>query len=1040
MSHKSILSRIRGPIHIDIKTANTVYTIIFDLSISMMLVLLSLRTYIFSNGYYAYQDQAWVPFLPVTIGQHPGGLFTPFVGVQSVDIFALFHDFYTFPYVIFSSFSTNYIIVQKTFIIYSFLGFIILLFIASHLLIKLFQKLQKKQFGFWKSNLISVLFVLIAYSNFPVMDYNVDGGTFSTSLEFSLFLIALLLIYSEFSEIETIFLLGGIFSLSLFLDASLTPLFLFFLLLLTLFSLLIYKDRKKFIMVIAGALLVIPVLIYVSLCISLVVSPFVPIERPFGYSYALAMTRNLTPFMVLMQMGIPWPIMGFGPPTIMLAQNNISYLPTIGFLPQILLPSGLVTPLWILSVISVTLVGFITMLFKTLRKLTIPLGITTIFFIMLSMAFKTKIFDDALTPLTKVPFLGSEMGEVLALPSNILLAMMLGIVILYTLLFSILITNAVANPKIYVKRIGKSNLINILKSHRKQFLVFIIVLMFIIPIFSYWQSFNGSYYPDGTLREGYVGNNRIPNAGPFMPFNYSQGELNLIKKLVSTDENGSFGIYWPGVPLDGPTGFANQQTISYLIKNLMLGSMAPFLYSQHVKYIVAWNLSNHFPFYNEGGLSAFYGTNNFSELLNVLNSTPGLTLKYNVSGFYVYCVKNFSSEYFADLPVYQNSFSSSDIPLYSMFRYANITPVFLYNADKNWNMYNGDNPYGIYILTPLNISSNLSLSNLMRNVTFFSEKNLTYFLHHNSGQTYENWTFADWSPWNVTFLMNDSSITLDTPHNVFVTVSYNGAMTSWNGGLKVNDTNITSPYMTMIRFSYSYESTGNISNTPFFTILGYNNRTVGNTFFNGRFPFVLGKWVNVSYSYVAPPGLHGFTVRIDFPGMPGKTTLKNITMGYSLMPIDYDSPFGSGVKGPLNLTLGNGKKIIEYGGSGTINNIYVHSNNISYMKINSEKIMISNNITIYGIIGFRNNISLDQKDYVVPFSYIKNAILKTTDGNYPVVPTLDGSMAFLDVKGEPLKISSNIIPIINYGYIAALSYSIVIIVFPLIFRKIRKKS
>lgn len=683
------------------------FIIFIDVVISALITFVSLKSYLLSSGFYAYQDQAWVPYVPVTIGQHPGGLFTPFVGVNSLDVFALFHDFYTFPYYLLSKLISNYLLLQKIFIVYSFMAFLLLLFLGGHLFAKHYFINNHHTSSSLKKQLIVILFVLIAYSNFSIMSLNVDGGTFSESVIFAFFLIAILILYGDYNFSVKFLIIGGIFSLSLFLDASYVPLFILFLLIASMITLFKDRDKSKISIVILSILVSLPVIFYVAESIHLSSNVFVPITRPFNYGYVLSRSSNLNIFMVLIQMGRAWPIIAFGPPTILFYGQRISEIPTIGNLPQILLPGGFLTILWVIAALSITIVAFAALFNRKTWKFDIPVSFAILIFIALTQAMFIEQFDEVIQLFVILPVIGPEIGEVFATPSHLVLMVSFGVVLLYTSLFANMLTwhkdaNFSTNKgrTIFVR--SKLVFGSLLK--KRGFVTFVSFLLIFLVVFAYWQSFDGSYYPDGPLREGNPGGNEVPNAGPFLAHDISSTQLKVINKFISMDQSAKFGFYWPLIQTGGPEGFVSSSTISYIISHNMLGALSSFLKFQGVKYFVAWNLNNTFPFNEEGGLSSFYGINNFSGLLYMLNNTPGLALESTTGGYFIYSVMNFSSSYEANVLIYANAFNYSIIPDFSVLSQANIYPVYILEGSQK--MIPQENYQNILkILSPSQIST-----------------------------------------------------------------------------------------------------------------------------------------------------------------------------------------------------------------------------------------------------------------------------------------------------------------------------------------------
>ena len=166
--------------------------ILFECCLSLIILLLSLRVYIFGNGFYDYADQFWNP----TLNRLPPFSFT--YGGSYVSTLSMGKEMITWPGILLMSLSTSPVAQEKIFTVYTFVIFLAAAWVLSEMLYRILDSyLQLNYRIIWKE-LAKAFLVIAIYSNIAIMNLNVDGGTFSDG--FIMLLIAITIAYSLLSK------------------------------------------------------------------------------------------------------------------------------------------------------------------------------------------------------------------------------------------------------------------------------------------------------------------------------------------------------------------------------------------------------------------------------------------------------------------------------------------------------------------------------------------------------------------------------------------------------------------------------------------------------------------------------------------------------------------------------------------------------------------------------------------------------------------------------------------------------------------------
>lgn len=1009
----------------------------FEVFLSLIIAILSVRTYLFSTGFYAYADQYWTPTTFVTIGQHPPGLFSPFIAANSDDIFAYFRSIVTWPYYVLTMVTDNYFILQRVFVLYTFALTAIVGFVAAEILLRILENMNHRQTLGWKREAFKTVVVVIAYSNFQMMYYNVDGGTFSDSLILLFCLICSLLLLSNLQWKKSALISGFLLSITLLLDPSFFPIILLYLFFLCLGAFIFLKRISYLKSFLLTLLVTLPVLAFVSISISFVAVGVSSIYRPFSIRYLLFTGRNLSLTNVLIGTGQLWSTVAYGPPSILGYGNMINSLPTIGDPAQIILPTGEITSLWILAVASITIISLWSVTIKISRKLSVPLIFSLFFIVLLTQVIRIPFIVSIILHLTEIPLIGPQIGEAFSLPERFLMPFTVILIILfstsaYYLMFRPQVEKETCSNDVEGGRpfLQFTTLKFLLRRHKQTFrFLTVFVILITILCFSYWQSFNGSYYPDAADRAGTVSGNGIPNLAPFDPIQYSSAEMHIFDDLARLNGNASFGIYWPNGPqMSGFTGDVNPSTISYILSNGMLTSLSPFLSSQGVRFIVAQNISP--------DLQQYFGINSLQTLLSDLNSTPGIQIYISLGGIYVYQVLNFTSPFQnASLILTATQFEDKFIPIYSLFDLIGKPAVIVLNNSHGTEFGFGNATEPVTVLSPQKMMGGYFddetglLGPGTSNISFNSEKFTgqydipgDHLVILNTSN--ENWFFYNigntWS--NMT--IRNGTVFLNSSGRPSVNIYYNGVTYNHYGsGITVQDPNINN---VVARISYEYRSQGGTNGTaPSVSVAGFNES--GSIIYSSyaSFPYIgNNSWTKVSYIVKLPIDTYEFTAGITIPGMPASTEVKNFNITWGYLQPDSQSPFGVSVTGNFSLKLPSGVNYLFFTGNGTVNNQHVNSNKLAFIKIDSSMVRVVGALLVLGDIVILPSVipNTNETALLNNYAYIKYDKLVTSNGMYQPIETIQGSELFIGYLGKPIKVELSFAPFVNIGYLLILFY------------------
>ncbi|MHB1812525.1 MAG: hypothetical protein ACYCPR_08975 [Thermoplasmataceae archaeon] len=593
------------------------------------------------------------------------GLSTPFAGTYAPLLYT--NDVVSWPWLILRNIFNTNIEVEKSLIIYTFVLLLVLCYLFSDLLIKFLENRTDVKLNFYKREFLSLFIVIIVFSNFTMMNYTVDGGTFSDSIIFVLIAIEILLAISPGSNLKYSLIIGALFSLSLFLDPDYFLLSVLAVLIVMLTSKIIYKTPilERFSI---SLLLSLPTLVYLFFLLG-ITSPSlggVAYSRPFNLAYFLDYSAHMSPWRSLMLIGHNWSTLTFAPPSILFFKGSISEISYLGSAPpQVLLPSGIVTPLWIVCIATIPMLAFASLYFRRTRVITIPVVAALLTFFAVTQFHYSSYLVDLLLRFSLLPIVGSYIGTTIGLPGHFMDVM----AITYVILVPTFLFNIMAKGEMYEKirrkkefNFKKSKLrfwYNAIHKNKKTILV---ILVFAVVIFADWQAFNGSYYPSRSFGGALPGNG-IPDYAPYSPFNFPNGTQTAYNFLAS--QNDAFNQYWPtgpAVPSPQPhqAPSAVQSGAEYLFSNHLINDGITFLRANNVSFVTVENES-------ASNLINTWGETSYSSVVSDLVSTGQFSYALNATNITI--LKLYHPSPIVESNSYlfsSNSFSDNRATLYSV--------------------------------------------------------------------------------------------------------------------------------------------------------------------------------------------------------------------------------------------------------------------------------------------------------------------------------------------------------------------------------------
>jgi hypothetical protein len=1024
---------------------NSYRSLAVEIAVVLGLLFLSLHTYLFGNGYYLYADRTWPPSNSIP----PSGYFSSGVLVEGVPNVPQFtRDFVTFPYLLFSEITTNGVLTEKLFVLYLFIVLLVALYLLAGLVVRLIERYDGARLSFARREATKAFLVVLGFANFYVMNANVDGGAITDSLSVVAIAAAIVgsLIYERSDNYVLLVIVVG--ASLLLLDSPGFPLYL-----VAIFGALLlrgviegrFKTRlRDFGFSVLGIL---PIGLFIALALSSTLVPSGPFGqyRTFSLGSAAYYASNLSPSAALASVGFDWSIMSFGPPTLLGQAASLSALPSQGYPPQLLLPAGGGTTIWLIAIYAVPALAFSSLLGPYRARLALVSGALGVFGLLMTQYPSIPVINQMMIASFQLPYIGSSLGTTFIQPERFLSLVAASYILGGTLAFHHL-TGGGPRPsadslvRVHSRGWGvlggfapalQKRLSTVRPGIRRMGPPAAAIAITGIVVFAGWQAFDGSFYP-ARAQVLWVQGNGVPDSSPFDPVT-APGVVQTFDFLEA--QPGNFNIYWP----DGGTtssGWGNSQhtftvgdspkpqaalpELPYLLSHNLTTALRVYLQDQGVKFVVV-----------TGGPTLIlvddFGASSLPQILASLNSTPQVNLTEVFDGFYVYQVSNPEPmSYSASLGVHLSNDSAPYGVAYSAFGALHQQLAVTY-ANQGPSLGIEQTGADVALLGPGYFASN-DPANQRILAGPVTRPNAT--LAHHQEVYLDNWSLVNGVAGNgqisdLRYSLLGTVLNLTTNSTTGVILSYNGTLGSDAGGVRLRNANET---LVAANLSFEVSLRGTPTGDASVTAQAWNS-----SFQHWGAPIAsftpssLAAGVDAGLTF--PLDTNAFTLRLEI-SFRGNLTIANPRLSWSLLPLVPTSPFGVGFEAGgsrVNITGVYGGATFEVEGRGSINGEPVHSATFSTVTIpasGADSINFSGglNVTFAMLTPGLTLASLDSPVLVSLVPYNPGFVAETPSGWIQSEPGIDDINLFFGVsQGNASLVFEPAAPIV-IGYGLALAY------------------
>lgn len=1028
-------------------------SIIFETLSIFSIIIISLHSYIFSNGFFDYADQYWAPniYSPQLV------YISPVYHYSFLGIFGYTRIFLAGIGLLLSKLFVNPVLAEKTFIIYTFVLFLVFSYILSELIYQIMRKRLSISLSWLKKEVFKTAFVIIIYSNIAIINLNVDGGTWADGLIMLFIMISIAYsIYTD-SIYKSIGITGFLISASVLLDPDY---FLGFILVIFISYLFIY--RKNFLYRILNSIsaitLSIPVVLFILYGRVITSSGTIfsaLAERPIDTVFGLT---NLNIITSLLLIGHLWSTYSISSPYVLsLAGKNIT---TNYFGNMVIIPRSWITYIWIISISAYPFIAILSLSIKRTFKMALPFAVSWLIAFLLSIWWKIPVLNSIFFKLSSLPFIGSAIGTTLSLGGHymniegisetVLIAILIfnllygkleflnvfkkGGYLLFSGLFLIFAFDAYSTLyRISVYKISEYNIIifafiiilfTIMFNKRKQILsilknykfslerikknkslnyMFILFILFIV-IMSGWQAFDGSFYPQRSF-DGSSNGPLSTTSGPYSAIYIPQYIINACNEYTKNSSYNTI-FYAPQLP-NNLDNVYEKKDINYLICNNYSSSLSTFLDFENIKYIITYD--------------------DISNITNTLNDSGLYHWSLGPDSYIYQNNHTLGNVYNGDLLINYSSLSEQYIFAYKILHSMNLTPVFTETGNNTLGFNNYSST--ININSPLFLISNsLSSYNVNSNAAF--SNNATYNFSHSSDSYLANNWYIGSGPKNIIIKTENDTLLWNTENGTQISVCYGNFTTP--GGYKVIPLNNYLHSFTVANISFQYKTTKNFNGniTSFF---GYIYDINGNPKFpeytttsNAKYN-ASSEWIKVSYKILLPKYTRYFAPCIYINGSAGAIKIRNINVSWETRNIPYNSCI---YEFPLRLNSSsvdlptNGTNYLLLSGNGTINNVNMKLPAREWVSLKGGVTKFGGNLTLWSSVYIKNTtIKSIEGNYTV-LNEPYNANMRLVNGNsvYTPIYTLTGQALFKTQMSKGAYFELKNANFIEYGYIAILIY------------------
>lgn len=910
---------------------------LYELALSVVLVLLSLRGFLFAPGYYAYSDQFWsvLPSLPNT---QSFTLLAESGRVSPGYLFLFTRGFVTFPSLVLSNLGLPYLTWMRIFIFLSFALVLTAAWVGSEIIFRLFEHNSKRLFGTISRELAKTFCVIAFYSSTLMIEYLGDGAQFSDSLILIGFVVGLvLLIYSEKPVIALS--IGCYLSVVLLLDPDYYGLVIIgFILVALLLSLKSWSlARLKWLL--AALAISLPVLVYVLIGIQVTLAPTAigGIYRPIsGLPFGL---QNMNVTSSLLLYGYAWPFVTLAPPTSQLFGSSLGSLTTVGNPADMVLIYSPLGYLWLASLATLPVVSIVGVVASRIRWVTGSLLAVSAVGALLAQYPNVPVLLLLLERLAALPYVGYAVGTSFALPDHLFMLIAAGyiggssLVVGQFLSYPSKVTLGAVQPSLAKgtrtsrKRLlaGVGFRVSLTPKRRGQFRGAVIGVVLALVILSGWQAYNGTFYPGRADYSNFSGNGLIP-IGAYTPFEVSNSSLLAYSYIFHSGSN--FNVYWPigdgiamasftpGVPSVSLPG------LPYLLSSSLSADVAPYLTAHSVRYVVVQSGPSPLQIYVPTPQAAaepfmyYFGEPSYGSTVDVLAQCQYMTAVFSKPNITVFENLEFAGlTYPASLLIQASSEAGMNASLYGVFKQLGINATL--TDSQGLGQAASINAPGdatrVAVVSPSALANAMlanasKLGREFRNLTTTLPQlanGVTYSVNSSSLGSIPEWSqaqdqgqfeynrsgfvFTNWAG-NYTASVSNGSALISAPQSTTFTLNYGGPATNPLNGVRLLPRVPIDTYVTLV----AEVSVSQPSNSSIYTAFSAMGETGSLSYSQANIPLLSSAPKLVSMSSLLPPGSTAFTFRLG-GAFSGQLHIAFYNVSLFRLPLitDLGLPFGN---------------------------------------------------------------------------------------------------------------------------------------------------
>lgn len=351
------------------------------------------------------------------------------------------------------------------------------------------------------------------------------------------------------------------------------------------------------------------------------------------------LSSNATPLRLFELQGYFITEITYAPPSIF-AYPSIGSLPGVGYPTLAVTPLDPVTVLWLLSLTSLPLLAFSSLLFRTARRCTLPLGIVALGALALASGNQIPVpyFLTIQIWIGTLPVIGAIWQTVIGVPIYVQVVTEAAYIPLAVIaMLEIRRKLSSYSSGVEFRRtvsVGRhlSLTVHLRRRSRgtrriqiKDLVTFVIAGAIFLAS---WQFATGAFFPAGYS----VGAapNGVPSIGAAAPATPPAADVQIFRALAS--DPAQYAVYWPGatgftypwsprstpsLSLDSPKPVAEPPGVAYLVTHNLTADTAPLFAAAGVRYVILDNMSNL-------ELKREFGSSSFPDIVTFFQSSPGI--------------------------------------------------------------------------------------------------------------------------------------------------------------------------------------------------------------------------------------------------------------------------------------------------------------------------------------------------------------------------------------------------------------------------------